>query len=694
MQTDKKQDNTDNVTPEPEPIVESAPKPMIKTDEVLNKVVERINDADSILVTLSKDPTVDEMTAALGLTMMLDKMGKHATAIYSGKTPNALEFLKPNETFEADTNSLQDFIIALAKEKADHLRYKIEGDFVKVYITPYKTTITEDDLEFSRGEVNVDLVISLDVVEAEDLDAALATHGRIMHNASLVNISNSAPGRLGGVEWSDPQASSVSEMIVTLLEAMDQEIPKEVATALLTGIVAATERFSNERTTPETMALSSRLMQLGADQQLIVAQIMSAKEEEPTEAPAETVAEEELVTEAPVATEAPAEIPVATEAPTVTEAPVVTEAPMEPRMVDIKHEEELSPEQQLEQMLAGAVPTTDSPVAQPTVMQELKNLAEAPTEETPTVEPPKREDMLTEAPVVMEAPVMTMAPVMTEAPVVTETPVVTEAPIAERPVIEPSKAEDLVASVPPSKVPVDNIYQRPEDIVNMQDKNMAPLQDETEKPKDYGAMMEEALAEPINNPAIMATPVVPTQPEVQPADDINAMVNQMVSQAQAQPVVPVAPVTPAVEPQPVMQPVVEQQPQTMTGGVELPPPPAPDVASMMPPTASAPAPMPAPAPMSAPTPTLAPTPSLPPVQVPEMMQPVVQPVQSVQPVQPVQPVVQPVQEDASAAQLIPTAPEGVKVQAEPVNPVVVQPTQNEATVAPMDDPTAFKIPGL
>lgn len=237
MQTDKKQDNTDNVTPEPEPIVESAPKPMIKTDEVLNKVVERINDADSILVALSKDPTVDEMTAALGLTMMLDKMGKHATAIYSGKTPNALEFLKPDETFEADTNSLQDFIIALAKEKADHLRYKIEGDFVKVYITPYKTTITEDDLEFSRGEVNVDLVISLDVVEAEDLDAALATHGRIMHNASLVNISNSAPGRLGGVEWSDPQASSVSEMIVTLLEAMDQEIPKEVATALLTGIV-------------------------------------------------------------------------------------------------------------------------------------------------------------------------------------------------------------------------------------------------------------------------------------------------------------------------------------------------------------------------------------------------------------------------------------------------------------------------
>ena len=103
------------------------------------------------------------MAAAIGLTMLLDNTGKHATAIYSGATPNALRFLKPEETFETDTNSLQDFIIALNKEKADHLRYKVEGDYVKVYITPYKTEISEKDLEFSHGDFNVDLVIGLDV---------------------------------------------------------------------------------------------------------------------------------------------------------------------------------------------------------------------------------------------------------------------------------------------------------------------------------------------------------------------------------------------------------------------------------------------------------------------------------------------------------------------------------------------------
>ena len=103
--------------------------------KISEKIISQIKGAENILVALTSDPSVDEMSAALGLTLFLDKMGKHATAIYSGTTPNALEFLDPGKTFEPNTNSLQDFIIALNKEKADHLRYKVDGDFVKIYIT-------------------------------------------------------------------------------------------------------------------------------------------------------------------------------------------------------------------------------------------------------------------------------------------------------------------------------------------------------------------------------------------------------------------------------------------------------------------------------------------------------------------------------------------------------------------------------
>ena len=235
------------------------------------EVARKIGEAHNVLVALSGDPSVDELAAAIGLSLYLDRLGKRATAIYSGQTPNALEFLKPEETFEDSVDSLQDFVIALNKEKADHLRYKLDGDYVKIYITPYKSKISEEDLEFSYGDYNVDLVLALDVANGVDLDAALREHGRIMHDAVIVNITTGNPGKLGEIEWNDKKASSVSEMIAKLLYGVNSKIKieKEEATAFLTGIVAATNRFSNAGTTPETMRLASKLMESGANQQLV-----------------------------------------------------------------------------------------------------------------------------------------------------------------------------------------------------------------------------------------------------------------------------------------------------------------------------------------------------------------------------------------------------------------------------------------
>ena len=146
----------------------TTPDPVQDTD-VTGEVVKKIAEAQNVLVVLSSDPSVDEMSAAIGLSLYLDRLGKRATAIYSGSTPNALEFLKPEETFEPTVDTLQDFVIALNKEKADHLRYKLDGDFVKIYITPYRTRISEEDLDFSYGDFNVDLVLALEIPVEQDL---------------------------------------------------------------------------------------------------------------------------------------------------------------------------------------------------------------------------------------------------------------------------------------------------------------------------------------------------------------------------------------------------------------------------------------------------------------------------------------------------------------------------------------------
>lgn len=239
------------------------------------QIVEKIKNATNILVTVGKNPSVDELSAALGLTLMLNRLDKHATAVFSGELPPAINFLEPNKTFESSVDSLRDFIVALDKEKADRLRYKVEDDVVRIFITPYKTVITEKDLKFSQGDFNVELIIALGVEQREDLDKAITAHGRILHDATVVTV-NITDGKtsLGSLDWMDTAASSLSEMLMSLSEALQSGLlDQQIATSLLTGIVAATDRFRNERTTPKVMTMAAQLMAAGANQQLIAAKL-------------------------------------------------------------------------------------------------------------------------------------------------------------------------------------------------------------------------------------------------------------------------------------------------------------------------------------------------------------------------------------------------------------------------------------
>jgi len=106
------------------------------------QIVERIKQSTNILITVNTNPSVDALSSALALTLMLNKMDKHATAVFSGAVPPAIKFLQPEKTFQYSVDSLRDFIIALDKEKADRLRYKVENDVVRIYITPYHTMIS------------------------------------------------------------------------------------------------------------------------------------------------------------------------------------------------------------------------------------------------------------------------------------------------------------------------------------------------------------------------------------------------------------------------------------------------------------------------------------------------------------------------------------------------------------------------
>lgn len=726
----------DNQTRRPAPPVKAtgAGKPketeVPKSNDVVKNIISQIEATDSILVALSKNPSVDEMTAAIALTMMLDRGGKHATAIYSGKTPNALEFLEPEKTFESNTNSLQDFIIALNKDKADHLRYKLEGDYVKVYITPYRTVLDEGDLEFSHGDYNVDLVIALDVPTAEDLDAALTEYGRIMHDATAINITTGVPGKFAELEWSSPAESSVSEMVADLLLMMkDQlgEIDKEIATALLTGIVAATDRFSNEKTTPKTMALASKLMSLGADQQLVSENMLKINEPEVEEVPEpagdgslmiDHAEEGTAATIAPVISQV-AETPLSAEpampvdpvAPTesvMTTEPVV---PIEPVVPVVEEQPAATGE-----VIAPAGAVLGAVVAPGTAPADMIPAAESAQEVANELTPEQQLEQVVQPKPLEELPMMKeLQEVAQEIAADAAAPYGKDvAPVEDKEKREVVALEEPSEPLAPVSLGDGENSNESELEVGMPGsggmtvieplsgaKTEAELVGLGGPTKDYAKMMEEALAESIpgqqqapliNQSQAETQPQVTTQLQNEAQPQIQSQAAPVASQNPAALNAPVAPMIPELNHIPTIdytQPnpaVAEQPPQSPLPmpSPELTPPPAPavDFNAPLPPEM-----MPAPQ-------SVGQTSAVQQVQPAQVVQQAqsVQPGQATSQVEPVMPApVEPVMPVPTATPTPATTPIQNVASAAPA----VVPTANsaEATSQPVD-PGAFQIPGM
>ncbi len=470
----------------------------------LEQVINKLNESKNVLIALSSDPSVDELSAAIGLSIYLDKMGKRATAIYSGETPNALEFLKPDDKFVDSADVLQDFVVAINKEKADHLRYKLDGEYVKVYITPYGQKITEGDLDFSYGDYNVDLVIALDVANGIDLDSALREHGRIMHDASIVNITTGKPGKFGEIEWSEPAMSSVSEILANLCYASSDEVPlgKDEATAFLTGIVAATNRFSNARTSSATMLMASKLMKSGANQQLIAKNVTPDVDNE--------LFMESMRNEAMPIPEDKEEAPEEVEAPAEVEAP----------------EEEMP---------------TDAPAPLPEEIDEDLKAAKESLAEVGT-EVAKAE---AKAPIAVNSG---EAGNLDDAAAAMMNASFADAPVEETLVTPPDLAASIAApEVAPTIQPLtqpQGFDVKPEMVVE----TPADLASGIDTDK-YSNMIADALADQQSNPAVAMAPVVSNQMEA-PAPEMDY--SAMTADAIGAPAVPVMPEAPAMPEMPVM----------------------------------------------------------------------------------------------------------------------------------------------
>ena len=185
-----------------------------------------------------------------------------------------------------DLTGIRDFIIRLDTTgvEVDKLRYETNENNLEVIISPFSGNFSAENASFDYGAFKFDLVIVLGASQISRIDTILEENPTIFDGLHLVNIDcHGGNDNYGSVNYVEPQASSVCEMLVGIIESVAQGmIDYHVATAILTGIMAATKGFTGPNTTAKSLTIAAQMMSGGAKQQDIVQTLFTqAREDKP-----------------------------------------------------------------------------------------------------------------------------------------------------------------------------------------------------------------------------------------------------------------------------------------------------------------------------------------------------------------------------------------------------------------------------
>jgi phosphoesterase RecJ-like protein len=180
---------------------------------MLSQVVELIENKSSFAITTHVRPDGDGIGSSLGLCGLLRSLGKKAEIIVRDAIPSSYQLL------------------------------------------PCASEIRQ----VSEIEKKYDAVF---VIECSDL----ARPGiKNLETQTTVNIDHhSTSAHFGTINWIDPTASAVGEMIYNLCKAIGGRITRDIAECLYLALVTDTGSFHYSNTTERTLKIASELVKAGA----------------------------------------------------------------------------------------------------------------------------------------------------------------------------------------------------------------------------------------------------------------------------------------------------------------------------------------------------------------------------------------------------------------------------------------------
>jgi hypothetical protein len=241
---------------------------------------EAIRQAQSILLVTAQRPNIDQVASMVALTHALRKIDKKVTPLVTDRVPGGAQFIAKG-IVDTSLAGSRDFIVelSLAKAEVDKVKYTVEDGKLNVHVTPFSGGFTPADVSFSQGDYHFDLIIALGVPRRANLDRIFEQNPNLLSSTPMLNLDyHRINEQHGAINLLETNASTISEMVLALTESVQGGLlDKDMATALLAGIMAATDRFTAPSTTAKSMTVAAQMLAAGADQQKVTKEIFGER---------------------------------------------------------------------------------------------------------------------------------------------------------------------------------------------------------------------------------------------------------------------------------------------------------------------------------------------------------------------------------------------------------------------------------
>jgi nanoRNase/pAp phosphatase (c-di-AMP/oligoRNAs hydrolase) len=230
-------------------------------DTLLAKQI--ISEANNIYLIPEETLNPEAITSALSLFYTLKELGKNVNIIIEN-FPENLDFLIPSLDF---VSYPKNFVISIPNKIADvsQIYYEKNDDSLKIHLAIEKGVIKKEDISFYFSEDKPDLIITLGIKDFRDqLENKLNSFGFLL-DSNILNIDNVQNNKnFGKINLTDTK--SLTEITLDLIKNINNDnINKETANCLLSGLIIYTDNFKNFNVTADIFQTAGYLMNNGGE---------------------------------------------------------------------------------------------------------------------------------------------------------------------------------------------------------------------------------------------------------------------------------------------------------------------------------------------------------------------------------------------------------------------------------------------